>query len=321
MVDVKKSILIVEDDPDVRDVVTDCLTEVGYNVVCLGDGKSATLAAETQIFDLAIVDLGLPDIDGLDLTREFKSRSDIGIIILSGRSETIERIVGLEVGADDYLTKPFEPRELLARVRSLLRRKDEISTQTVPALDGVNSGIYNIEGWRFDTLRRELSSEDGGNVNLSEGEYDLFKVFVEHPNRVLTRSEIIELAYTNDRPANDRSVDISITRLRRKIERNSNTKRWIKTVRNEGYIFVAVVTGEWGHHQVVVQRLQRPGIGAHRARFHGHVGPHLAQGQVPGAGLHQGADHSQLPVGALMHEVHFHGRSWPAGSHPRPSRR
>lgn len=245
MADVKKSILVVDDDPGVRDVVTDSLTEGGYKVVCCTDGKSATLAAETQIFDLAIIDLGLPDIDGLDLMQSFKSRSDIGIIILSGRSDTTSRIVGLEVGADDYLTKPFEPRELLARVRSLLRRKGEFPAQTVLAVDGNNSRVYNIEGWRFDTGRLELSREDGEYVDLSESEFNYFKVFVEHPNRVLTRNQLLELAYTDDRPANVRSVDIIISRLRRKIDRNPKTKGWIKTVRKEGYMFTGVVTGEW----------------------------------------------------------------------------
>ena len=129
MVETGKTILVIDDDPGVRDVISDCLTDSGYSVVTSGDGSSAVAAMESNTIDLAIVDLGLPDVDGLDLTRTLKAHSNAGVIILSGRSDTTEKIVGLEVGADDYLTKPFEPRELLARVRSVLRSSAQTAVQ------------------------------------------------------------------------------------------------------------------------------------------------------------------------------------------------
>ena len=241
IVEANKTILVVDDDPDVRDVVSDCLSMGRYKVVTAGDGKSARLLMETHEIDLAIIDLGLPDTNGLDLARELIEQSNAGIVILSGRSDTTEKVVGLEVGADDYMTKPFEPRELLARVRSVLRRSIE---KPVPSLVEKNSDVYSIDGWQFDTIGRVFISKGGDNINLSNGEFDLLNVFVEHPNRLLTREQILEFSNAKDRFSSDRSVDIRIVRLRKKIEQIPGAPRWIKTVRNGGYIFTGVVTGE-----------------------------------------------------------------------------
>ena len=239
MAETGKTILVVDDDPGVREVVTDCLTNSGYHVIISGDGSTAVTAMKENDIDLAIVDLGLPDVDGLDLTRSLKDHSNAGVIILSGRSNTTEKIVGLEVGADDYLTKPFEPRELLARVRSVLRRSGQNAT---PDKTAEKSEVYSFDGWQLDVSRRELLSDDENIIDLTSGEFDLLKVFVENPNRIMTRYQILEHADSNDNPAYDRSVDIRIARLRKKIERNSKTPQWIKTVRNAGYIFTASVT-------------------------------------------------------------------------------
>ena len=215
----------------------------GIVSVCAAHGRHRTVRLhplENTEVDLIIVDLGLPDIDGLELTRSFKEKSDAGVIILSGRADTTEKVVGLELGADDYLTKPFEPRELLARVRSVLRRAETIEKPE----SSDNDESYVFDGWNLNISRRELLSPEGEIVELTSGEFDFLKVFVEHPNRVLSRDQILEFAYTNDSPAYDRSVDIRIARLRKKIERHTKSPQWIKTVRNAGYIFTASVSTE-----------------------------------------------------------------------------
>ena len=232
--------MVVDDDADVCEVVTDCLSHSGYNVLSSADGESAIESMKSQIVELAIVDLGLPDMDGLEVIRSLKSFSDVSIIILSGRTDTAEKIVGLEVGADDYLAKPFEPRELLARVRSVLRRR--VSTPAPEIVVAKHIKVYSFDGWRLDLIRREFISEDGDVIELTSNDFDFLKVFVEHSNQVLTRDQIIEHAYNSDYPAFDRSVDIRIARLRKKIEKNPNTRHWIKTVRNAGYKFAADVT-------------------------------------------------------------------------------
>jgi two-component system, OmpR family, response regulator len=234
----QKTVLAVDDDPDVLDVVTDCLEVGGYNVITSQDGTQAIQQLETNQIDLIIVDLGLPDIDGLELTRAMKAKSSAGIIILSGRADTTEKVVGLEIGADDYLTKPFEPRELLARARSVLRRADS----KVSPVKSDDSENYQFDGWNLNISRRELLTPEEKVIELTSGEFDFLKVFVEHPNRVLSRNQILDFAYTNDSPAYDRSVDIRIARLRKKIERDPKSPQWIKTVRNAGYIFTATVS-------------------------------------------------------------------------------
>ncbi len=233
----QKTVLAVDDDPEILDIVSDCLNMGGYDVLTSGDGTQALQVLDKNDVDLIIVDLGLPDMDGLELTRAMKAKSSAGIVILSGRTDTMEKVVGLEIGADDYLTKPFEPRELLARVRSVLRRSTAGSSNAADA-----SMAYEFDGWNFDIGKREFSTPAGELISLTSGEFELMKAFVEHPNRVLSRDQILEYAYNNDSPAFDRSVDIRIARLRKKIEKDPKAPQWIKTVRNAGYIFAASVT-------------------------------------------------------------------------------
>jgi len=244
-----KHILIVEDDPVVADVVAACLEDAEFETTITSSGQAALNIVSDSHIDLCVVDLGLPDMDGLSLTREIKSRSNIGIIILSGRGETTERIIGLEVGADDYLGKPFEPRELLARVRSIIRR-------TLPSgaisegLDTTDNGAdsdetaFIFEGWKVDPASLEIVGPDGMQPQLSNSEFNLLQAFIEHPNRVLSRDQLLDLMHGHDNssPAFDRSIDVQITRLRKKIESNPKSPKFIKTVRNRGYMFTAKVT-------------------------------------------------------------------------------
>lgn len=244
----KARILVVDDDPDVREVVEDCLEGDGYDVAPVSTATEAMKTLDDGDIDLAIVDLGLPDQDGLSLTREIKSRSGIGIIILSGRSDTTERVIGLEVGADDYVTKPFDPRELLARVRSLLRRLEPRDGAGAPAAGGVADGTdlgaetYVFEGWSLNPATMKVVAPDGSEPRLSSSEFGLLQAFVEHPNRVLSRDQLLDMTRGNDMPAFDRSIDVQITRLRKKIELDPKNPAFIKTVRNRGYLFAAKVT-------------------------------------------------------------------------------
>ncbi len=237
------TILVVEDDQDMLDFLSDYLVEVGYRVIKAENGTAASRAFTQQDIDLAIVDLMLPDADGLDLVRLIKKRTGIGIIILSGRSEPTEKVVGLEVGADDYVAKPFDARELLARVRSVLRRSagkrgDFLASGT----DDDSATVFNFEGWKLDSALRELISPKGKKVDIPSGEYNLLLAFLTHPNRVLSRDQFLDLTHKGFTPAFDRSVDVQVGRLRKKIEKNPRKPRMIKTIRNAGYIFTAKVS-------------------------------------------------------------------------------
>jgi two-component system, OmpR family, response regulator len=230
-------VLVVDDDPDVLDIVERCLIDGGYQVTTVDNGPEALKRIQSENYNLAIVDIGLPGMDGLTLTRSLKEHTQIGIIILSGRGDTTDRIVGLEVGADDYVTKPFEPRELLARVRSVLRRVTTISTE-----EAENDGqAYTFDKWKLDAAGRKLSSVDGETVTLTSGEFDMLLVFVTHPNRVLSRDQLLDFLTSSYRPAYDRSIDVRLGRLRRKIEVDPKSPEFIKTIRNVGYIFSATV--------------------------------------------------------------------------------
>ena len=229
-------IMVVDDDPDVRDIVERCLKDAGYQVWTFPDGSGVFDAVDEHDIDLAVIDLVLPDMDGLMLTRKLKEHSSVGVIILSGRGETTEKIIGLEVGADDYLAKPFEPRELLARVRSVLRRLGQV------APEAGDTTAFSFEDWRLDVTARTLVSPQGETIELSSGEFNLLRAFVEHPNRVLSRDQLLDLTHANDTPAFDRSVDVRVGRVRRKIEVDPQNPQFIKTIRNGGYMFSAKVT-------------------------------------------------------------------------------
>jgi len=229
-------ILVVDDEPDICEIVEITLADAEYDVSSQTTGSGVVERVLNDRIDLVVLDLGLPGTDGLTLTRSLKERTDVGVVILSGRGETTEKIIGLEVGADDYVAKPFEPRELLARVRSVLRRIDKGDGGAA-----TNLSAYEFEGWSLDVLVRSLTGKDDKPVNLSSGEFNLLRALVEHPNRVLSRDQLLDLTHSIDAPAFDRSVDVQIARLRKKVEVDPQNPSSIKTVRNAGYIFTAKV--------------------------------------------------------------------------------
>jgi two-component system OmpR family response regulator len=228
-------ILMVDDDPGIRDVVSDFLGRHGYSVSTAADAREMGEALQRGPVDLIVLDVMLPGEDGLAICRRLAGVDDSPpIIMLSAMSEDTDRIVGLEVGADDYVSKPCNPRELLARVRAVLRRTEQRVEPSVSAAD------CEFSGWRLDLVRRELRSPQAVVVHLSSGEFGLLRAFVENPQRVLTRDQLLELARGPESDAFDRAIDVQISRLRRKLD-DGGGQDLIRTVRNEGYLFTAKV--------------------------------------------------------------------------------
>jgi two-component system OmpR family response regulator len=228
-------ILMVDDDPGILDVVSDFLGKHGYSVDTAGDAREMEAALERGPVDLIVLDVMLPGEDGLAICRRLTGTDGPPIIMLSAMGEDTDRIVGLELGADDYLSKPCNPRELLARVRAVLRRAEQRGTAS-----GIGAGC-EFAGWRLDLVRRELRSPPGVVVNLSSGEFSLLRAFVERPQRVLTRDQLLEFARGPDSEAFDRAIDVQISRLRRKLDDGGGGQDLIRTIRNEGYMFTAKV--------------------------------------------------------------------------------
>ena len=228
-------ILMVDDDPGIRDVVSDFLGKHGYKVETAGDALEMAQALERGPVDLIVLDVMLPGLDGIEVLRQVRTFSDAYVILLTARADEVDRIIGLSVGADDYLATPCNPRELLARVRAVLRRAEQRSAGA-----GVDAG-YEFAGWRLDLVRRELRSPQGVVVNLSSGEFSLLRAFVERPQRVLTRDQLLEFARGPDSDAFDRAIDVQISRLRRKLDDGGAGQDLIRTIRNEGYMFTAKV--------------------------------------------------------------------------------
>lgn len=228
-------ILMVDDDPGIRDVVSEFLGRHGYQVDTAADSREMDQALERGSVDLIVLDIMLPGEDGLAVCRRIASAETAPpIIMLSAMGEDTDRIVGLELGADDYLAKPCNPRELLARIRAVLRRAEARSSGGVGA-------SCEFAGWALDLVRRELRSPQGVVVNLSTGEFSLLRVFVERPQRVLTRDQLLELARGPDSDAFDRAIDVQISRLRRKLDDGGGGQDLIRTIRNEGYMFTPKV--------------------------------------------------------------------------------
>ncbi|MGC2415087.1 MAG: response regulator [Stellaceae bacterium] len=230
-------ILVVDDQQEIRELVQDYLTGEGYRVSTAHDGAGMHRVLSQSPADLVILDLMLPGEDGLTLARSLRSQSGIGIIILTGRGETVDRIIGLEMGADDYLPKPFHLRELLARVKSVLRR---VQSRTGENPQPVRSRA-RFAGWNLDLSSRELLSPAGHGVRLTTGEYDLLAAFVNHANQVLSRDRLLDLARSREAGPFDRTIDVQVGRLRRKLEDDSQNPTLIKTVRGSGYIFTPAV--------------------------------------------------------------------------------
>src|SRR5271167_3396232 len=229
-------VLMVDDDPGIRDVVSEFLTRHGYVVETAGDAAEMEQALSRGTPDLVVLDVMLPGEDGLAICRRLARPDGPAIIMLSAMGEETDRIVGLELGADDYLPKPCNPRELLARVRAVLRRRQEPR-----AAEGQLGAGCAFAGWRLDLVRRELRSPQGVVVNLSSGEFSLLRAFVERPQRVLTRDRLLDLARGPDSDAYDRAIDVQISRLRKKLDDGTSGLELIRTVRNEGYVFTSRV--------------------------------------------------------------------------------
>ena len=230
-------ILVVDDQQEIRDVVQEYLTGEGFRVSTAHDGAGMRRVLSQSAADLVILDLMLPGEDGLTLARSLRSQSGIGIIILTGRGETVDRIIGLEMGADDYLPKPFHLRELLARVKSVLRR---VQSRTGEGPQPVRSRA-RFAGWSLDLSSRELTSPGGEAVRLTTGEFDLLAAFVSNANQVLSRDRLLDLARNREAGPFDRTIDVQVGRLRRKLEDDSQNPTLIKTVRGSGYIFTPAV--------------------------------------------------------------------------------
>jgi two-component system OmpR family response regulator len=230
-------VLVVDDDLAIRQLVDEYLGRNDFRVSAAVDGAGFTAALRSQVLDLVLLDLRLPGEDGMQLLRELRTQSQIPVIILTGRTEEADRVMGLELGADDYLTKPFSPRELLARIRTVLRR-----THAGKEVHGAPvCRAYRLPGWELNLRTRRLIGADGASVSLSNGEFNLLAALLATANRVVTRDQLIELSRRYDNEVYDRAVDVQILRLRRKIEADPAEPRIIVTERGVGYrVAVAV---------------------------------------------------------------------------------
>ena len=230
------SILVVDDDSRIREMLSDYLSLNGFAVRTAEDGDEMRRRLAEQSADLLILDLMLPGEDGLSLTRYIRQHTEMPIIILTGRGEEVDTVVGLEMGADDYVAKPFSLRELLARVKTVIRRAQSNENPTADARSLVKFGSFE-----FDRMARRLINEAGEDVPLTTGEFNLLRAFTDHPNRILDRDRLSELANNRKWSPDDRSVDVLVGRLRAKIEKDPGNPELIKTVRGSGYILAAEI--------------------------------------------------------------------------------
>jgi two-component system OmpR family response regulator len=229
--------LVVEDDREISDLLARFLVKHGFRVSVAPNGRAMDRILGESRIDIMVLDIMLPNEDGLSLCRRVRSESNVPIIMLTALGDEMDRIVGLEMGADDYVAKPFNSRELLARLRAVLRR-----VQSLPeSVQAAKSSTLTFDGWRVDLALRQLHAPDGARVVLTSGEFDLLVAFCQHPHRVLTRDQLLDLTLGRSAKAFDRSVDIRISRLRRKIEPDPKQPTFITTVRSGGYFFAAQV--------------------------------------------------------------------------------
>jgi len=235
--DLPEHILIVDDDAEIRTLLGAYFQKNGYRTTVAADGAAMWKALERSAVDLIVLDLMLPGEDGLTLCRRLRVDLDTPVIMLTARGEETDRIVGLEMGADDYLAKPFSPRELLARVKSVLRRYRSLPLN----LRADDAREIEFAGWHLDTVARHLVSADGVVASLSGAEFQLLRVFLSHPNRVLTRDQLMMLSKGHEADPLDRSIDIQVSRLRHRLGDDPANPAIIKTVRGEGYVLAVPV--------------------------------------------------------------------------------
>lgn len=230
-------ILVVDDEPGMRRLVSRTLSLEGYRVEAAANGQQMDRALSQKSVNLVLLDLKLPGEDGFSLARKIRSQSDVPIIILTGQDELIDKVVGLEIGADDYITKPFDGRELVARVRAVLRRHRQ--TGQAPVLTSTKGVQFN--GWHLDFASRRLTSPEGPVVPLTSFEFQVLCELASRPNRVLSRDQIVDLSLNRERSPVERNIDIVISKIRRKLGDNFKSPKFIMTVRNQGYTFIAKV--------------------------------------------------------------------------------
>jgi two-component system, OmpR family, response regulator len=230
-------ILIVDDDADIRTLLADYLGEQDWHISTAQDGDAMKEILDNTPIDLIVLDLTLPGSDGLTLCRDLRAHSAVPVIMLTARSAPLDRILGLEMGADDYLCKPFEPRELLVRIRNVLRRSN-----TTPGESYNSSTLWHFADWTLDEATRQLQNTAGLVVMLSGGEYRLLKALLERPNRALNRDQLLTLTQGRETDPLDRSIDLHISRLRQKLGDDARAPKLIKTLRNEGYLLATTVT-------------------------------------------------------------------------------
>ena len=231
-------IAAVDDDPSVRSLIAEYLTKYDLRVTAVGSRSELDELLARETIDAVILDVGLPGEDGMQIARRLREHSAIPILMLTGRTEEADRVMGLELGADDYLGKPFSPRELLARVRALLRRAQAQET-VADAIARVRA--YRFGNWELNIGLRRLKAADGSWVELTNGEFSLLTALLSAPQRVLTRDQLLELSRLHNAEVYDRSIDVQILRLRRKIEADPSHPRFIRTERGAGYVFLAAV--------------------------------------------------------------------------------
>lgn len=228
-------VLVVDDEPEIAQILSRYFSSHGFRVSVASDGMQLRRTIGTESVDLVMLDLGLPGEDGLSLTRYLREHWQGPVIIVTGRGESVDRVVGLELGADDYVTKPFDLRELLARVRSVLRRSSATPAPAAVASPGARR--FAFDGYVLDTQSHGLLDPQGETIALTTGEFALLKVLVEHANKVLSRDQLMTHVHGRDAGPYDRSIDVQIGRLRRKIERDPARPERIKSIRGAGYLF------------------------------------------------------------------------------------
>ncbi len=236
------SILVVDDDPGILDLLADFLGEHGWRIATARSGTEMRRCLEAETPELVVLDVKLPGEDGLGLIAQIRQRQPgLPVIMLTSLGTEVDRIVGLELGADDYLAKPFNPRELLARIRAVLRRAQPVAAAEAETPAGGGERL-RFEGWSLDLGRRQLHAPDGEPVGLTHGEFKLLEAFLRAPNRVLSRDTLLEMTHLGEADVFDRTIDVLVLRLRRKIEPNPRQPTLIRTERGVGYVFAANVT-------------------------------------------------------------------------------
>jgi two-component system, OmpR family, response regulator len=239
--DASDHILIVDDDAEIRSLLSQYLLKNGLRVTAVADGRAMWQALDAGRIDLIVLDLMLPGEDGLTLCRNLRAQSsDIPVIMLTARGDETDRIVGLEMGADDYLAKPFSARELLARIKAILRRARSLPGNLRPD----SARRIRFADWVLDTVERQLTSAEGVVTPLAGAEYRLLRIFLNHPNRVLNRDQLVDLTQGKEADPLDRSIDVQVSRLRHRLGDDPREPRLLKTVRGEGYVLAVAVTGE-----------------------------------------------------------------------------